>query len=713
MKRAIFLFIAALSLMALPVWAVDYYVSPSGDDDNPGTFALPWLNISRAAQGSEWNEAPDSAKAVTAGDTVYIRGGTYNEQVWVVNSGSLSGGYITFAAYNDEEVVIDGTGIVGELYRSGGPCDYDMELCGLFHIEAVSYIRVRDLRIQNSNCSGISISTTQEGEEALHIIIEDNYIAECGESGIVMGPWVDVGTVSDITIDGNELNETNKYYYIEAISIVEVSNFEIKNNHVHHSHNLGIDSKHGNSNGKIYGNHVHHCYGAGIYTDAWDDHQHDIEIYGNIVHDIKMGAGICSAGELGGTLDTILVYNNISYNNTNGFALWMYEQSPTPTPSPTQTPPGYVTPTPTETPEGYLTPTPTLTPTPRHLKENIYLINNTFHGNSSSSVQAASHENWKQVENFVVRNNIFSSGWNYGAITDLSGAVAQGKVTQDHNLFSHESGYYGDNAVILQDPRFVKASKFGEFTTAINSTTSVEVLDASVFTAGDIIEFDGDGTAHTVQSASGTTVTFTPEHVFTPGNPGIDWMFIENWGSWTNFTSEFRPRNDSLAVDSGSSAAAPVVDYGGSARPIDGDSCGTAEYDMGAFEHDPAASDADGDGLKDYEETAYGTDPADSDTDEDGIMDYDEFYYDGDSGYNPYAPAANPSGTDTDATASDTDGDGFSDYIEHIMDAGDPVDEATVPPVVRINFQPSWSIAPSSYCPDAAAGYSPRGYGWM
>jgi len=44
----------------------DYYVAPDGDDNNPGTFTQPWLTLQKAFD------------EVTAGDTVYLRGGIYN-----------------------------------------------------------------------------------------------------------------------------------------------------------------------------------------------------------------------------------------------------------------------------------------------------------------------------------------------------------------------------------------------------------------------------------------------------------------------------------------------------------------------------------------------------------------------------------------------------------------------------------------------------------
>ena len=53
-----------------------YYVAPSGNDSNPGTIAQPWRTIQKAAD------------TMVAGDTVYIRAGTFPEQVIPHNSGN-------------------------------------------------------------------------------------------------------------------------------------------------------------------------------------------------------------------------------------------------------------------------------------------------------------------------------------------------------------------------------------------------------------------------------------------------------------------------------------------------------------------------------------------------------------------------------------------------------------------------------------------------
>ena len=80
-------------LIADVVSDATYYVAADGDDSNPGTLAEPWRTIGKANQ------------ELQAGDTVYIRGGTYDEMIEPVNSGS-AGKKITYKNYPNETVTI-------------------------------------------------------------------------------------------------------------------------------------------------------------------------------------------------------------------------------------------------------------------------------------------------------------------------------------------------------------------------------------------------------------------------------------------------------------------------------------------------------------------------------------------------------------------------------------------------------------------------------
>ena len=99
-----FVYLAA----AVPVFAATYYVSPSGNNANAGTSsAAPVKTINKALE------------KVVAGDTVYLRGGTYREQVEVKRPGA-AGKPITITNYPGEVAVIKGSDVVtGWTHHSG------------------------------------------------------------------------------------------------------------------------------------------------------------------------------------------------------------------------------------------------------------------------------------------------------------------------------------------------------------------------------------------------------------------------------------------------------------------------------------------------------------------------------------------------------------------------------------------------------------------
>ena len=75
--------------------ATEYYVAPSGNDENPGTEAEPFRTIQRAAYTTE------------AGDVVTVATGIYREQVELFASG-LPDSPIRFQAAADGCVIVSG-----------------------------------------------------------------------------------------------------------------------------------------------------------------------------------------------------------------------------------------------------------------------------------------------------------------------------------------------------------------------------------------------------------------------------------------------------------------------------------------------------------------------------------------------------------------------------------------------------------------------------
>jgi hypothetical protein len=386
------------SVIALAKFAnggTTYYVSPSGNDKNLGTETQPWKTIQKAAD------------TLVAGDTVYIKAGSYKERLLLKNSGS-SGNYITYAAYTGDTVTIDGSGI-----------SLSSDLDGLFVVTNKSYITISGLNIKNAgpnnNNNGIYVDSSS------YITIEKNYTYNTVSSGI--GVW----NSDHITIDGNEVELACNDGEQECITVATTDTFEIKNNHVHDSGpgtngGEGIDAKDGSTKGKIYKNHVHHINRLGIYIDSWDKNTSQLEVYQNVVHDCA-NDGFTLAAESGGLLENIKIYNNITYNNLyNGINI-------------------------SENGETIYS----------HPMKNIYVVNNTFYNNGNNSWGGGVSIENSDAENVVIRNNLCSQNVFYQIQVETSVK----NLTVDHNLIDGYRGYdtetYGTDYV-EGDPLFVSAS---------------------------------------------------------------------------------------------------------------------------------------------------------------------------------------------------------------------------------------------------------------
>jgi uncharacterized repeat protein (TIGR01451 family) len=375
---------------------ITYYVAPTGNDSWAGTEVQPWRTIQHAAN------------TLVAGDTVYIRAGTYPEQVTPFNSGG-AGNYITYAAYPGETVTIDGASITLPAYETG-----------LFELDTKSYIRISGLRIinarPNANNAGIYVDNSS------HIIIENNYTYNTVSSGI--GVW----NSNNVVIDGNEVELACNDGEQEDITVAGTNTFEIRNNHIHHggpgtNGGEGIDAKDGSSNGKIYNNHVHHINAdrTCLYMDAWDKTTAHIEVYRNTLHDC--GAGISLASEAGGRLEFVTVYNNLVYHNRgNGLEIGNWGE------------PGI----------------------PVRPVENVSFVNNTVYDNGYTGWGGGFFNENPDASNIVVRNNLFSQNLS-SQISNESTAV----LSVDHNLID---GYRGDpfemrgTDYVEGNPQFVNAS---------------------------------------------------------------------------------------------------------------------------------------------------------------------------------------------------------------------------------------------------------------
>jgi hypothetical protein len=158
------------------------YVAPNGDDDNPGTQALPWATFQHAA---------DSAQP---GETVCFRGGTYNltEETRVTRSGTASA-TITFIAHPGETPTLDGGHNVGEL---------------LILEAGASYLRISGFTLHNFTIWGIELAGGNRHVQLDHLDIgggEASVRFTYGETeGAPEEGPVEYITLEDSTIHGSQ-----------------------------------------------------------------------------------------------------------------------------------------------------------------------------------------------------------------------------------------------------------------------------------------------------------------------------------------------------------------------------------------------------------------------------------------------------------------------------------------------------------------------------
>lgn len=269
-----------------------YYVATNGNDSNSGTAAAPFRSIQRAV---------DMAKA---GATVYIRGGTYNQEIVLKNSGT-AGNVITITNYPGEKVIIDGTGFG---YSSWG--------YSLMDVNGQDYININGLNIQNSiywgigSAAGFSDRSYTSGSN--YVTVSNCTTNKTGSSGIIFHS----GT--GLIIEKNKISHSNSTGDQEALTLCTSSDFVIRGNEVTASDKVygeGIDCKQGCKNGNIYDNYIHDMPNMGIYIDAAGLPTTNINIFNNTMTNVVDGVRLCNEWANSADFGHINVYNN-TFNNT-------------------------------------------------------------------------------------------------------------------------------------------------------------------------------------------------------------------------------------------------------------------------------------------------------------------------------------------------------------------------------------------------------------
>lgn len=245
--------------------ATDFYVSLTGNDALDGTTeATAWATIQKACENA------------TPGSTVYIKGGTYHEELTMSVSG-MDMNYITFRPFENDEVIVDGT-------------EDMVSPTILLKIQGRSYIRIEGLNFRDASgegATGIYITGASD-----HIDILNNEVSNIiGEFAV--GVLVN-GTAGNINIEGNDIHD------------------------IHFSSApVGIGDPLLNANPLL-------IVGDDPYTPDPDPMNpptdpsfpvSNITIYNNTIHDCR--TGYSEGLTLTGNVDGFSVTNNILYNLSN------------------------------------------------------------------------------------------------------------------------------------------------------------------------------------------------------------------------------------------------------------------------------------------------------------------------------------------------------------------------------------------------------------
>ncbi len=231
-------FFASISLFAQS--GATFFVAKNGSDTNSGSASAPWLTIQHAAS------------TVTAGATVNVGAGTYNESVTFATSGTASAPIV----FNGGGVaIVDGTGVAccttPSFETSNGFLCCNTQ--GLFNIGAaagLSNLTVEGFTIQNYKTAstanvplGILVAGSGSGINILNNTVK-NIQTTAGRRGNAygIGAFGTSATPLSLTVSGNTVTGCLTGQSETTTFNGNIQNFVVSNNTIFNNDNIGTDA---------------------------------------------------------------------------------------------------------------------------------------------------------------------------------------------------------------------------------------------------------------------------------------------------------------------------------------------------------------------------------------------------------------------------------------------------------------------------------------
>jgi hypothetical protein len=265
--------------------AATYYVATTGNDANPGSQAQPFQTIRKGLS------------VLKAGDTLYLRGGTYREGInynsQTIPSGTSWNNAVTIVSYPNETAILQpGGGTVLDLNATNRPMiqylifdtlvlDAAGATSGMFVAGAAQYIRLQNSEVKNANATGIQAAYGPTNLEFVKLHVHNN-----GSSSI------------------NGVPMDHGFY-------VCVPNMVIRDSDIHDNWGYGLQiyatgQGQCNNNVSVYNNRLHNNGSGGATLDYGDN----IKFYNNLVY-TNTGSGV----DVFYSVNNAQVVNNTIYNN--------------------------------------------------------------------------------------------------------------------------------------------------------------------------------------------------------------------------------------------------------------------------------------------------------------------------------------------------------------------------------------------------------------
>jgi hypothetical protein len=307
-----------------------YFVSPDGSDDADGSFDTPWQNPFAAMN------------QLTAGDTLYVRGGLYQPTDRLVKAFQGTADQpITISGYPGETATFD-----AQRYTfSSDPAFADVtdrspfaSRNGFFHLDGSKHTTVRGLLLKNLISIGVCVINVE------HVAVEHNtfyfgpasaiYLAgrhsranhntairPCSRGAVDRHIAFDPSRINDPIVkaqkDYLDARRIRGGFGDEGIDVGGTGSYDLEGayNEICWSDKEAMDVKGGPEKIRIHHNYAHHNnFWVSLYIDGWTRPMRDIEMSHN-VSTSNWGIGFAVNVEHGPLVENVRIHNNLSFNN--------------------------------------------------------------------------------------------------------------------------------------------------------------------------------------------------------------------------------------------------------------------------------------------------------------------------------------------------------------------------------------------------------------